>query len=252
MIKFFRKIRKDFLFEGNTRKYLKYAIGEIVLVVIGILIALQINNWNQKEKLRDTELETLKSLLESTKINLAELNYIHEVQIRRNKSLEEVLFMDISDRPLVYLDSIITENVSNYTFDPSTGIYNSIINSGTIEIITNDSLKNKISRLNDIVADYQESEDEVTEYTRTHLEESFINNMEIDPKVIAKLKKRTEAEQQKDRANYIKSFNSQRLKNMYILLLKKMRAVIVKGRGLKSQYEILITDLENEIKRIEE
>lgn len=47
MIKFFRKIRQNLLSEGKTGKYLKYAIGEIILVVIGILIALQINNWNE-------------------------------------------------------------------------------------------------------------------------------------------------------------------------------------------------------------
>jgi hypothetical protein len=50
MIKFFRKIRQNLLSEGKTGKYLKYAIGEIVLVVIGILIALQINNWNENRK----------------------------------------------------------------------------------------------------------------------------------------------------------------------------------------------------------
>ena len=48
MKKFFRKIRQNLLSEGKTGKYLKYAIGEIVLVVIGILIALSINNWNEK------------------------------------------------------------------------------------------------------------------------------------------------------------------------------------------------------------
>jgi hypothetical protein len=48
MIKFFRKIRQNLLSEGKTGKYLKYAIGEIILVVIGILFALQINNWNIK------------------------------------------------------------------------------------------------------------------------------------------------------------------------------------------------------------
>ena len=50
MIKFFRKIRHNLINEGKTTKYLKYAIGEIVLVVIGILIALQINNWNEQRK----------------------------------------------------------------------------------------------------------------------------------------------------------------------------------------------------------
>ena len=50
MIKFFRKIRQNLLMENKTGKYFKYAIGEIVLVVIGILIALQINNWNEKHQ----------------------------------------------------------------------------------------------------------------------------------------------------------------------------------------------------------
>ncbi len=49
MIKFFRKIRQDLVSKGNTGKYLKYALGEIALVVIGILIALGINNWNQEK-----------------------------------------------------------------------------------------------------------------------------------------------------------------------------------------------------------
>ena len=50
MIKFFRTIRQNLLNEGRTTKYLKYAIGEIVLVLIGILIALTINNWNQERQ----------------------------------------------------------------------------------------------------------------------------------------------------------------------------------------------------------
>ena len=61
MIKFFRKIRQNLLSEGKTGKYLKYAIGEIVLVVIGIMIALSINNWNEGRK----ETIKLKKAIES-------------------------------------------------------------------------------------------------------------------------------------------------------------------------------------------
>lgn len=54
MIKFFRKIRQNLIVDNKTSKYFKYAIGEIILVVIGILIALQINNWNESRKQKDT------------------------------------------------------------------------------------------------------------------------------------------------------------------------------------------------------
>ena len=56
MIKFFRKIRYNLMKHNKTGKYFKYAIGEIVLVVIGILIALSINNWNEQRKNNSYEL----------------------------------------------------------------------------------------------------------------------------------------------------------------------------------------------------
>jgi hypothetical protein len=67
MIKFFRKIRYDLMEKNKTGKYLKYAIGEIVLVVIGILIALQINNWNESRKENFKEREILSYTIENLK-----------------------------------------------------------------------------------------------------------------------------------------------------------------------------------------
>jgi hypothetical protein len=64
MIKFFRKIRQNMIKESKTSKYLLYAIGEIILVVIGILIALQINNWNENRKERIKEKAYLTRLKE--------------------------------------------------------------------------------------------------------------------------------------------------------------------------------------------
>ena len=60
MIKFFRKIRKQLLTENKFNKYLIYVISEIALVIIGILIALSINNWNEKHKLKSIEQTLLK------------------------------------------------------------------------------------------------------------------------------------------------------------------------------------------------
>jgi hypothetical protein len=67
MIKFFRKVRQNLLFEGSTGRYFKYAIGEIVLVVLGILIALQINNWNENRK----DIKKSKAILGEFKKDLA-------------------------------------------------------------------------------------------------------------------------------------------------------------------------------------
>ena len=62
MIKFFRKIRQNLIMENKTSKYFKYAIGEIILVVIGILIALQINNWNENRKTKNFEHKILRDI----------------------------------------------------------------------------------------------------------------------------------------------------------------------------------------------
>jgi hypothetical protein len=70
MVKIFRKIRQNLLSEGNTGKYLKYAIGEIMLVVIGILIALQVNTWNQKRITNETVNNSLARLVNDLKADI--------------------------------------------------------------------------------------------------------------------------------------------------------------------------------------
>ena len=76
MIKFFRKIRKRLLSENKVSRYMLYAIGEIILVVTGILIALQINNWNENRKLDIKEKGLLKELNLDFKSNKVQLDSI--------------------------------------------------------------------------------------------------------------------------------------------------------------------------------
>ena len=75
MIKFFRKIRQNLLMENKTGKYLKYAIGEIVLVVIGILIALSLNNWNENRKKTDSEKGILTNIHKDLTIDSIQFDY---------------------------------------------------------------------------------------------------------------------------------------------------------------------------------
>ncbi|WP_191859412.1 DUF6090 family protein [Hanstruepera ponticola] len=76
MIKFFRKIRYNLMEQNKTGKYFKYAIGEIILVVIGILIALQINNWNETRKHAIAEKEFFKSITNDLNQDLKFINYV--------------------------------------------------------------------------------------------------------------------------------------------------------------------------------
>ena len=76
MLKFFRSIRQKLLVEGSFRKYLGYAIGEILLVVIGILIALQINNWNDERKLDVERIKINENLL--SEFELCKVTFEHQ------------------------------------------------------------------------------------------------------------------------------------------------------------------------------
>jgi len=90
MIKFFRRIRYTLMEQNKTGKYLKYAFGEIVLVVIGILIALSINNWNETKLERKIEKEYIVSLIEDLETDSTRLSYL----VRRFDTAE--LQLDVS------------------------------------------------------------------------------------------------------------------------------------------------------------
>jgi len=147
MAKLFNKIRKTLLAEGKTSKYIKYAIGEIVLVVIGILIALQINNWNENKKI-DSK---IKSLLEALRSDLAQDTLlITEIQpfILEQYQLNESLRARVA-KPNATLDTLI--QIMHHQFNPNwsaqiiynTNAYNSFNQTGLIENLS-DSLKANI------------------------------------------------------------------------------------------------------------
>ena len=114
MIKFFRKIRQNLLMEnvskgetGKTSKYIKYAIGEIVLVVIGILIALQINNWNERNKELKKEQAFLKEINLDFKSNKSQLDSIisyNKVSLHAGVRLLEIIkLFDLKTQKLINL-----------------------------------------------------------------------------------------------------------------------------------------------------
>jgi len=156
MLKFFRHIRKKLIEEDNVRRYLLYAIGEILLVVIGILIALQINNWNEVRKDRASELDILHNLKEELLRNKEELEIYQQLHL---DGYQDGLFLlslfnsDISAFPQSRLDSALIGIEGGYTFEAIEGYIESIIVSGNINLIQNVELKSLLTSFDGAVID---------------------------------------------------------------------------------------------------
>lgn len=141
MIKFFRKIRQQLLTENKVSKYLLYAIGEIILVVIGILIALSINSWNEErldKKEVATYLEQIRTELEYDIIIYKEdLNHMEQAI----EYLENVDSGAYDEVDLSNLLTYLTKNMAPIENDKS---YAKLVESGKIELSENDQVNSQL------------------------------------------------------------------------------------------------------------
>ncbi|TYA59667.1 DUF6090 family protein [Formosa maritima] len=150
MIKFFRKIRYNLMEQNKTGKYLKYAFGEIILVVIGILIALQINSWNEQRKQNIAE----KEFLQGIKNDLVQDKQFIDIVLSRitpkikayNMLNKDSLILS-RDKPKI--DSLlkIYLNLGQRTFYPISGSYQAAISGNEINRYTNKQLVQPIIKL---------------------------------------------------------------------------------------------------------
>ena len=137
--------------ENKFSKYLIYAIGEIVLVVIGILIALNINNWNEEHKTQSMEKSVLMDLRSELSANISRLDSIiseRENVLSAGRLVLEKSGPDASWDSEVKFDSLLFKIVlSGWKFFPESGVVTDILNSGKLNVIQNDSLRYMISSL---------------------------------------------------------------------------------------------------------
>lgn len=171
------------LTENKFGKYLTYAIGEIVLVVIGILIALQINNANEIRKERDKEINSLfnlkadlvseignterfanihfeKAVACSTLLNFDEPNSINDVQE----------YTDIYEKVFIW-----------YTYVPNNNTYKELLSSGNLSRIKNDSIKNKLLELEKYYANISGGEHHMRREYETYLYDPHVENIRAIP-----------------------------------------------------------------------
>ena len=169
MVKIFRNIRQKLAAENSVAKYLRYAVGEIILVVIGILIALQINNWNEQRKERLVEIKYLKNLKHDLQSDSAEIAKYKKIRLDIADAAQKLLsFAKMQQVDDVYkLDSLYISVAIWYDFVPHNNTFNELISSGNLQIIKNDSIKNLLLDLN--------NENEQLVSARNHMRREYDN-----------------------------------------------------------------------------
>ncbi|MGB6037692.1 MAG: DUF6090 family protein [Cryomorphaceae bacterium] len=147
MIKFFRHIRQAMIKENRVSKYMLYAIGEIVLVVIGILIALQINNWNEQKK----ELKTVTVLANSLKEDLnKDVEFLQGALVFSKRKINScdtllaLLSVPQKNWDVVGIYKSLNTAGQSDPFFPTTGTYKQIVTSGSLKLF-DQSIANQLN-----------------------------------------------------------------------------------------------------------
>ena len=192
MTPFFRRIRQKLANDNQFLKYSRYAIGEIVLVVIGILIALSINSWNQKRLNQQEEKEILINLKGDFQNSIEELIFLNSIRTNLISAVKEITLIDVEEIEQYsesYLDSLFGWTMYVPTFNNKAGSLSVLLNTGKINLISNADLRNQLIEWPGDVADmiedevshgnlyYNEYLDILTDYiTVNNLTQSNVNN----------------------------------------------------------------------------
>lgn len=142
MIGFFRRIRKKLADDNKLMKYMRYAIGEIALVVIGILIALGINSTYSDYKEKKVEKTILNKLLIDIESDLKQLNAVESIYNRHLKYLNNVknAFFNNENDSIEYYIRNAYQLANLQDINPRTSTYDEMINSGKLYSLSNSSL----------------------------------------------------------------------------------------------------------------
>jgi len=149
MLSFFKKLRLIVLTENKFTKYLLYAVGEIILVVIGILIALQVNNWNIRQIQNKKERAYIDEIRKSLIQDISTIDYIKVGNLKKDSCINLAIGllgtkMDNSTRVLKFFDLIPTLGAYS-AYQPNYVAFNNMISAESIDLIKNDSLRNSIA-----------------------------------------------------------------------------------------------------------
>ena len=167
MIPFFRRIRKGMIANGKFRQYLLYALGEIVLVVIGILIALAINNAYQRQVNLNREHLYLKGLseeFETSRVKLKELIKVNRQNYNSTKALLELMEEGKDSVNEEELSQDLYNSIAlDINFNPNNSLLEEMLNSGSVKDISNARLRKLLVNWKPLMADIENQEAELSQ-----------------------------------------------------------------------------------------
>ncbi len=249
MIKFFRKIRQDLLAEGKIGKYLKYAVGEIVLVVIGILIALQINNWNENRKNSIEERATLENLLENLNLSKIQSEQLISEENQLKQNLIQILGVNSNNTKVnteIISDSIFKNAVWDLQSDmPTFNSYNNLKSTNKLSLIKNKNINEKFTelefrqnKLNDIL------EDRLSVH-QIRIDDILENDINFIPLVKSNIP--TINIENESKNNYLQVLEIKRIRNLLGMKLSFTQDVIDFRKNLDTEIKGLIILIEKEL-----
>ncbi|MDC6405311.1 MULTISPECIES: DUF6090 family protein [Maribacter] len=177
-MKLFRKIRHKLILDNKKTQYLKYGLGEIVLVVIGILIAIQINNWNQSIKDKDSLHEYLTKIKTHTAEDIEQLALLTKGRKQIADICKEARnsILNKTEKENLFLFKVSGAAFADFYFKPNSGGYESLKNSefyGKINNTKLDSLLAKYHGLVDIIAENERNYNQYAVYQENYLDSQF-------------------------------------------------------------------------------
>ena len=249
MFKFFRKIRYDLMGENKTGKYLKYAIGEIILVVIGILIALQINNWNEERKELNRSKNFLTEFKKDLKKDTAGMNRVINLVKKRIK-LEKWALQRINYTPTQgdSLHSAIYTHYFNWNIETRT--FRKIENAGITGLKGYDSIFDALSYYYDItnyLLNYSNNEDKEEVRDGLLFLEPLKDVVEIKDEELDSFPTITSSELKNDLL--IKFGTSVRGRNLLREQYLRHLQLLEQFQSVKKQATLLSKSIENELEK---
>ena len=179
MLRFFRQIRQNSISENKFRKYFLYVTGEIIIVIVGILIALQVDNWNTQRQGRAEArvfMIRLKNEFQDNRDQMAQKIEMRQDALKSARELLRIVDTQAENTTRAEVDSLLAIALPVYTFDPSQGVLNQLTTTDKLTLFRNEALNNKLSAWTSMIEDIKGDENMYNSYNHNHFRPFLYNN----------------------------------------------------------------------------